>query len=81
MSRLSIELTNEQHQMLKAVAAMNGNTIREYVLSRILPAVSEEAEALKELESFLMPRLNDAQRGNTVSLSATQIFEETLNKR
>jgi uncharacterized protein (DUF1778 family) len=35
MSRLSIDLTPEQHQKIKAVAAMQGKSIKEYVLAQI----------------------------------------------
>ncbi len=78
MSRLSIELTAEQHQMIKAIAAMQGTSIREYVLQRVLPSCDEEQVALRELEAFLAPRLASAKNGNLVSISATQVFEETL---
>jgi uncharacterized protein (DUF1778 family) len=37
MSRLSIEITPEQHQRLKAMAALSGQTIKEYILERTLP--------------------------------------------
>jgi uncharacterized protein (DUF1778 family) len=51
MSRLSIDLTPEQHQKIKAVAAMQGKSIKEYVLTQILPTSSDEDMALHELES------------------------------
>ena len=35
--RLSIEVTHEQHQRLKSVAALRGQTIKDYVLKRVLP--------------------------------------------
>lgn len=78
MSRLSIELTPDQHQKIKAVAALHGCSIRDYVLERILPSPTEEQAAFKELEDFLKPRLEAAQRGETVTMSAKQVFEETL---
>ncbi len=78
MSRLSIELTPEEHQKIKAIAALQGSSIRDYVLERILPSEDDEAAALQELEAFLAPRINDAQKGNTISSSAHEIFEKTL---
>lgn len=54
--RLSIKISPGQHQRLKASAALNGQSIKDYVLSRTLPG-SEEQTALKELEGFLKPRL------------------------
>lgn len=32
--RLSIEITREQHRYLKAIAALQGQTIKDYVLER-----------------------------------------------
>ena len=71
--RLSIEVTPEQHQRLKVVAALRGKTIKDYVLDRVLPG--EEDEALRELEAFLEPRIKAAE-GKTVNKSVEQIFEE-----
>ncbi|MFQ5443753.1 MAG: DUF1778 domain-containing protein, partial [Nitrospinales bacterium] len=47
MSRLSIEITAEQHQRLKAVAALAGKSIKDYVLDRALPP-SNGMESLSE---------------------------------
>ena len=71
--RLSIEVTPEQHQRLKVVAALHGKTIKDYVLDRVLPG--EEDEVLRELEAFLEPRIKAAE-GKTVNKSVEQIFEE-----
>ncbi len=76
MSRLSIEVTPEQHQRLKAIAALHGQTIREYVLERVLPSPEDELEALQELESFLKPRIEAAESGERSRRSVGQIFED-----
>jgi uncharacterized protein (DUF1778 family) len=81
MSRLSIELTTEQHNTLKAVAAMNGHSLKDYVLARVLPSLSLEAKALEELEACLATRLQDAKHGNTVASSAESIFKKTLGQQ
>ncbi len=76
--RLSIEVTPEQHQRLKAVAALCGKSIKAYVLERVLPdtQAGDDGEALHQLETFLEPRLKAAQ-DVTVNESVEQIFEET----
>ena len=76
--RLSIEVTQEQHQRLKAVAALRGQSIKDYVLARVLPDMSaaDEDEALRQLERFLEPRI-EAAKGALVKKSVEQIFEET----
>lgn len=76
--RLSIEVTPEQHQRLKAVAALSGKSIKAYVLERVLPDTQavDDGEALRELETFLGLRLKAAQ-DVAVNKSVEQIFEET----
>jgi hypothetical protein len=86
MSRLSIELTPEQHQRLKAMAALSGQTMKDYILARALPSLPEERDALSEeealhqLEVFLKPRIEEAQRGEVVGKSVEQIFEEVRHE-
>lgn len=80
MSRLSIELTVEEHKRVKAVAAMQGRSIRDYVLERILPCPKDDL-ALQKLGAFLAPRIRDAKQGKTLSSSAREIFKETLSGR
>jgi hypothetical protein len=81
MRRLSIEVTPEQHKRLKAVAALQGKTIKDYVLERALPplpnmeSMSEE-EALHKLEDLLEPRIASARKGGFSSRSVEQIFED-----
>ncbi len=83
MRRLSIEVTPEQHQRLKAVAALHGQSIKDYVLERSLPDVPEidslsEEEALRKLEAFLKPRIEEAKKGKISSKSVSQVFEEVI---
>jgi len=77
--RLSIEVTPEQHQRLKASAALQGQSIKEYVLKRTLPD-NNEAAALHELESFLAPRIQAANEGQVSSKSVDDIFDEVLHE-
>lgn len=79
MSRLSIELTPEQHQQLKAIAALHGQTLKDYILERTLPDLPRneswsEEETLRRLEEFLKPRIAEAERGEVVASSVEQIF-------
>ncbi|MGP0592704.1 antitoxin [Nitrospira sp. T9] len=80
MSRLSIELTPEQHQRLKAMAALQGKTIKEYILERSLPDLPNrgsmtEEEALHQLEQLLQSRIEAAERGEISTRTPAQIFE------
>lgn len=73
--RLSIEISSEQHQRLKASAALQGKSIKDYVLDRTLPD-SDEQSALQELEGFLKPRIEAARKGDYSSKSFDAIFDE-----
>ncbi len=77
--RLSIEITPEQHKKLKATAAMQGKSIKDYVLDRTLPD-NEEEIVLKELDAFLQPRVAEALRGERSSKTVDEIVAVTLQE-
>ncbi len=77
--RLSIEITADQHQYLKATAALQGKSIKDYVLERTLPSQNEEA-ALRDLEEFLKPRIHAAERGNYSSKTLDDIVDQVLQE-
>jgi len=76
---LSIEITANQHQHLKAAAALQGKSIKDYVLERTLPSIGENA-ALQELEDFLQPRIEAANRGEYSTKSIDDVFDEVLQE-
>ncbi len=85
MARISIEVTPEQHQRLKAFAALRGQSIKDYVLEQTLPPEADndqgsEEEALHALEAFLKPRIERAESGDIVSRSVTDIFSDVRRK-
>ena len=75
--RLSIEITQEQHKRLKATAAMQGKSIKDYVLERTLP---DDEAALKELEDFLGPRVEAAMRGERSAQTLDEIFDGVIEE-
>jgi len=80
MSRLSIELTPEQHQQVKAMAALSGNSIREYVLTRLFPPSFDEKAALGELETLLDQRIKAAKAGAVSSKTVEDIFQDVYRE-
>jgi len=85
MSRLSIEVTPEQHQRLKAIAALHGQTLKDYILERTLPDLPEseslsEEEALERLDAFLHTRIAEAERREIVTNSVEQIFSDVRDE-
>ncbi|NKC11834.1 MAG: antitoxin [Gammaproteobacteria bacterium] len=82
MSRLIVEVSSEQHQMIKALAATEGKTIREYVLERILPASNgdDEQAAWEELKAILHDRIESVKTRGASKRSVSGITDETLQK-
>ena len=78
MSRLTIDVTAQQHQALKALAALEGKSIKHYVLERLFPA--DEQTAMQELKSLLQSRLAAAERAEVSPWSAAEIAEQTLRE-
>ena len=81
MPRLSIDISPEEHQKLKAIAALKGQSIKDYVLGRALgdtPALDgmDEDEAFKALANFLEPRVEQAHRSQHSGKSVEDIRRE-----
>ncbi len=79
MSRLIVGVTAKEHQTIKTLAAMEGKTIKEYVLERVLPG-NDPDEAWQELEAFLESRIANATQRGTSTKTVAEITEETLEK-
>ncbi|QCI78671.1 antitoxin [Hankyongella ginsenosidimutans] len=78
MSRLTIDLTHEQHQQIKAIAAMQGKTIKEYTLAKLLPLTADEHQAFNALKSLLHQRIETAQTDGASSKSFDDIVAEAF---
>lgn len=80
MSRLSIDLTDQQHQHLKALAALQGKTIKQYALERLMPGNTNDSQAWQELKSLLDQRINEGLAGKISGKGFGEILEEELAK-
>jgi len=78
MSRLTIDMTDQQHQSLKALAALQGKTIRQYALERLFPADSGDDQALRELKQLLSERIAEGLAGKVSAKSIGDIVDEEL---
>jgi len=82
MSRLSIEVSSEQHQKIKALAAIQGKSIKDFILEKLLSAEDEdEKNAMKELESLLLSRIERAKNQDPSNKSIQQITDEFLRSK
>ena len=78
--RLSIDITPEQHQCLKAAAALKGKSIKAYVLERALADMPGADNAdLRALEAVLKTRIDAAAKGAISAKSVDDIANEVLD--
>lgn len=71
MSRISIEVTDDQHQKLKALAALKGKSIKDFVLERTLGVADADAQ----LEALLEERLAQVDAGEVSQRTVSEIFQ------
>lgn len=82
MSRISIDVTEEEHRRLKALAALQGVTLKEYMLQRVLASREEsEEKALAELGAFLHARIRRAETEGASSRSVDEIFDSVCEEK
>lgn len=82
MSRLTIDVTEQQHQTLKALAALEGKSLRQYALERLFPADAAGTsgeKAHEELKALLAERLAEAQRGELVQGGIGELAKQALS--
>ena len=78
MSRLTIDITDQQHQSLKALAALQGKTIKQYALERLFPGDADAEQAWQELKTLLHTRASDGLAGKVSTKSVGEILNEEL---
>ena len=78
MSRLTIDITEQQHKALKAMAALEGKTIRQYALEKLFPPAADEEWAWAELKSLIERRIEESAAGALSSKTFNDIVEEEL---
>lgn len=80
MSRLTIDITDQQHQSLKAMAALQGKTIKQYALERLFPTQADGDQAWDELRDLLQQRIAEGLAGNVSPLNAEDIIADELSR-
>ena len=73
MSRLTIDLTEQQHQNLKALAVLQGKTIKQYAIERLFPGDADADHAWQELKTLLTRRIEE---GKMSAKTFDEIVEE-----
>ncbi len=78
MSRLTIDLTDEQHKHLKAVAALEGKTMRQFATERLFPENTDQDAAWEEFRVLMNRRIDQAEKEGYSRKTVTEIFDEVL---
>ena len=81
MSRLVIDVSGEQHQQIKALAALQGKTIKDLILDKLFTDKDDEQKAWEELESLLASRVEEAERVGASTKTFEQLTEEIIKAR
>jgi hypothetical protein len=78
MSRLTIDLTDKQHQSIKAMAALQGKSIKQFAVERLFSELPDEERAFGELKTLLQQRMAESARGDVLAQSVTEIALEAM---
>ncbi|MBD1226636.1 antitoxin [Xenorhabdus griffiniae] len=79
MSRLTIDITEQQHKSLKALAALQGKTIKQYTLERLFPDMTDSDQAWQELKTVLEARVHDGLEGKVSQKNVSDILNEEFS--
>ncbi len=80
MRRISIDVTDDEHKKLKAMAALRGKSIKDYVLERTLGTDKTDDADLRALEELLDDRIRAVEAGAVSRRTATAVFAEATRK-
>ena len=75
MNRISIDVTEAEHRKLKALAALNGQSVKHFVLARTIGDQAQDAD-LSELEKLLDKRIDRATAQGTSKRTVGGIFRQ-----
>ncbi len=81
MSRLVIDVSGEQHQQIKTLAALQGKTIKELILEKLFLDKDAEQVAWEELETLLASRIKEAKRVGASTKTFEQLTKEMIRAR
>ena len=78
MKRISTEVTEQQSHRLKALAALQGKSIKDFVLASTIG--TDEGKALAALETLLRERAAQVEAGQLSTRTVEEIFSGAIDK-
>lgn len=81
MSRIVIDVSGEQHQKIKTLAALNGQSIKDFVLDKVLERnSSSDEQAWDDLKKVLVDRIQSAEKGELSGKTMLEITDEKVRE-
>lgn len=77
---MTIDITDKQDQSLKALAALQGKTIKQYALERLFPGDVEGERAWEELKTLMNTRISDGLAGKLSTKTIGDILDEEISE-
>lgn len=81
MSRLVIDVSGEQHQKIKVLAALEGKTVKDYVLEKIFPEDNHQNNDWEEFRSAIMQRIESAEKEPAATKTFEELTQEIIAKK
>lgn len=78
MSRPTIDIIDQRHQNFKALAALQGKTIKQYAIERLFPSGEGGDQAWDELKALLGQRIAAGLAGEVAPKSVDEIVDEEM---
>lgn len=80
MSRLTLEVSSEQHQQIKVMAAMKGQTIKDYIIGKLFhhEESQDERAAWETLKTLLDSRLEHMKNKGVSPRTVQEVTEHAL---
>ena len=80
MTRLTIDLSDQQHRSLKARAASQGKTLTQFALEHLFPGDVEADRAWSELQALLVRRIDEGLAGQVSAKSVGEILDAEMTE-
>lgn len=81
MSRLSIDISAEEHRQIKAMAALQGKSIKELVLGRLFDDSNNDDQEWRDFLALLKERVSSAQDQEPIRSTLSEIASEYLRSK
>ena len=78
MSRIVIDVTSEQHQQIKALAALRGQSIKDFVMDKV---ISKDDVDVEELHQLLLSRIHESKNTELPNQSFGQLTELLIERK